>query len=237
MQLQRQTTYHSLPLLDSWAFPCVSACSFVKQAFFLMLKIFVKPGGVHGMHCIPWLHWRGWSAATQTQGHADLDCCTWLSHPFFFLLAAKINSLRTVHSLLPFLQIPFYCEHFLQVKWSNCKRFLCLQWKPQSERKPAEVSPQQTEAAPTQLLQKTFPHHLIWAPNSWEVIMPNVPWSLPSLHMAGYSVSETLASCPWHLACSREVESSPRMSKTFSSNRCLTISWKCVTHQPVISTS
>lgn len=90
MQLQRWTGSHSLPLLhvllDSWASPCVLVCSFVMQVFSLMLKIFLKPGGIHGMLCIPWLHWRGWSAATQTQGQADLDCCTWLSHPFFSLL-------------------------------------------------------------------------------------------------------------------------------------------------------
>lgn len=82
------------------------------------------------------------------------------AHPIFFL-AAKIDELRTVHTLLPFRQIPFYSERFLEVKWSNCKRFLSIQWMPQSERKPAKVSPQQTETARTQLLQKTFSHHLI----------------------------------------------------------------------------
>lgn len=43
-----------------------------------------------------------------------------------FVVAAKIEALKTVHSLLPFWQIPFYSESLLQVKWSNCKRFLSI---------------------------------------------------------------------------------------------------------------
>lgn len=53
------------------------------------------------------------------------SCWPWLldmtESPFF--VAVKIDALKTVCSLLPFRQIPFYSESLLQVKWSSCKRF------------------------------------------------------------------------------------------------------------------
>lgn len=161
IQLQRQTGNQP----QSATAGCAVGFWGISLYFSLLLckaSIFPDSGGVCKTR------WCPWNALHSLTPLERMECCysnprscwPWLLHmtkPPFFFLAAKINALRTVHSLLPFLQIPFYSESFLQVKWSNCKRFLCIQWVPQSERKPAKVSPQQTPLPQLSYYRRLFP--------------------------------------------------------------------------------
>lgn len=134
MQLKRRIGSRSL--CGCWMCCWLLGQDFISLCFGLLIckaNIFSIAEGICKTRRCPWSALRSPTFQNHLTPLEWIECCysnsrscwPWLldmTEPPFFV-AVKIDALETVHSLLPFRQIPFYSESLLQVKWSNCKRF------------------------------------------------------------------------------------------------------------------